>query len=364
MKILIDCCGFIPGKAFGAQTYIEGIISGITNGGEHIHVVASMEACMHLKKINNQIKFLPIKISKNPAMRLFTVKYFINKLVSKYGIDVVFSPLNLTPKYNAVTILTVHDMINDYFIRNYKLKLSEIIVAVVKNILVKKSIRNADIIFTPSEFTKSHILCATNCNFDNIFPVHHGIMDLVPIPVRLPSSVQYKYSIFLPSHRGRHKNVQVVYELLDYMYTNDYDLYKELVFIISGCDIIHRCKNRKSTTRDHEDKFINLGYLSASQIKYIYQKVNAVLFPSRYEGFGLPIIEGLYNKLPVICSDIPVFREVGGDNVHYFESRSYRQLYQIIKKTKLSFTTTSCTLEYRSWENVWNEMLAYISKNK
>ena len=42
-------------------------------------------------------------------------------------------------------------------------------------------------------------------------------------------------------------------------------------------------------------------------------------FPSREEGFGIPIIEAAFSKVPVFCADIPVLRELAGEDVTYFD---------------------------------------------
>lgn len=49
-----------------------------------------------------------------------------------------------------------------------------------------------------------------------------------------------------------------------------------------------------------------------------YRIADALLFPSREEGFGIPIIEAAFSKIPVFCADIPVLRELAGDDVTYF----------------------------------------------
>jgi len=49
----------------------------------------------------------------------------------------------------------------------------------------------------------------------------------------------------------------------------------------------------------------------------LYRNARAVLMPSLSEGFGLPVIEALSCGAPVVASDIPVFRQVGGDAVSY-----------------------------------------------
>ena len=50
-----------------------------------------------------------------------------------------------------------------------------------------------------------------------------------------------------------------------------------------------------------------------------YRLADALLFPSREEGFGIPIIEAGFSHIPVFCADIPVLRELGGEDVNYFD---------------------------------------------
>jgi mannosylglucosylglycerate synthase len=50
-----------------------------------------------------------------------------------------------------------------------------------------------------------------------------------------------------------------------------------------------------------------------------YRLGDALLFPSREEGFGIPIIEAAFSSMPVFCADIPVLRELGGEDVSYFD---------------------------------------------
>lgn len=59
------------------------------------------------------------------------------------------------------------------------------------------------------------------------------------------------------------------------------------------------------------------GYVSAEELDSLYARARVVVFPSLSEGFGLPILEALCRGATVIASDIPVSREVGGNNVTY-----------------------------------------------
>ena len=57
---------------------------------------------------------------------------------------------------------------------------------------------------------------------------------------------------------------------------------------------------------------------SENQIIDIYDRTKLFVYPSLYEGFGMPLIEAISRNCKIICSDIPVFREIAGDIPDYF----------------------------------------------
>ena len=63
---------------------------------------------------------------------------------------------------------------------------------------------------------------------------------------------------------------------------------------------------------------------------FAYEHAKALLFPSFTEGFGLPIVESLQKGLPVLASDTPIHREVGKDNIAYFDLSDTNDLVQQI----------------------------------
>lgn len=58
--------------------------------------------------------------------------------------------------------------------------------------------------------------------------------------------------------------------------------------------------------------------ISDAVIADFFRLADALLFPSYEEGFGIPIIEAAFSSIPVFCADIPVLRELGGEDVSYF----------------------------------------------
>lgn len=62
---------------------------------------------------------------------------------------------------------------------------------------------------------------------------------------------------------------------------------------------------------------VRTGFLTDARLRRLVAGAAAVALPSRYEGFGLPVLEALAGGTPVLASDLPVLREVGGEHVRY-----------------------------------------------
>jgi glycosyltransferase involved in cell wall biosynthesis len=67
------------------------------------------------------------------------------------------------------------------------------------------------------------------------------------------------------------------------------------------------------------DRLRLTGYVSDAELERLWTLAGCAAFPTRAEGFGLPVLEAMARGVPVACSDIPVLREVGGDVPEYFD---------------------------------------------
>jgi glycosyltransferase involved in cell wall biosynthesis len=74
------------------------------------------------------------------------------------------------------------------------------------------------------------------------------------------------------------------------------------------------------------------GYVSDAEKIAFFGAARGMVFPSLSEGFGIPIVEGAVLGLPVLCSDIEVFREVAGDNAFYFDPASPASLARAVEQ--------------------------------
>jgi glycosyltransferase involved in cell wall biosynthesis len=67
-------------------------------------------------------------------------------------------------------------------------------------------------------------------------------------------------------------------------------------------------------------------------LKALYENAVGYIFPSLYEGFGLPVLEAMNNGCPVLCSNVASLPEVGGDAALYFDPLDIKNLAAIVEQ--------------------------------
>jgi glycosyltransferase involved in cell wall biosynthesis len=74
------------------------------------------------------------------------------------------------------------------------------------------------------------------------------------------------------------------------------------------------------------DRISVFSGLPDSALAYLYSRCDLFVYPSRYEGFGLPVLEAMACGAPIVCSDSTSLPEVAGDSAVYFSSGSETEL--------------------------------------
>lgn len=98
--------------------------------------------------------------------------------------------------------------------------------------------------------------------------------------------------------------------------------------------------------------------LGDRELAELYSRASALILPSLTEGFGLPLVEAMHFGIPVIASDIPIFREIGGDYPLYFEVGSPSDLAVKLKVIDMADPSTKkTTTKWTSWDE---SALSYI----
>lgn len=122
-------------------------------------------------------------------------------------------------------------------------------------------------------------------------------------------------------------------------------------------------------SEDLKDDILLLGYVSQKNYVKLMASASGFVFPSKFEGFGLPVLEAMASGIPSICSDIPALREVGKEAVVYFDPDD---LDDIRNKLEILFSDEEQKQILRqkglkraedfSWTKVAKETLEYILK--
>jgi len=94
---------------------------------------------------------------------------------------------------------------------------------------------------------------------------------------------------------------------------------------------IDELMDRINSSPELNQKLFLFSDLNDDELLYGYKNAKMLLFPSIVEGFGLPIVESLCNKLPVLASDTPIHREVGLEEIGYFDISNPNDLVQQIE---------------------------------
>ncbi len=206
-------------------------------------------------------------------------------------------------------VLTIHDMIPERF---PSLLAQEKEVVENKKLLALKAKK----IIAVSQATKEDIIKFYHLPSSSIHVIHHGstfsaeqIKRIAKIKMKLPD----KYLLYV-GNRYNYKNFFGLLEALLPVFKND----PELKLICAGGGKFK--PDERAWFKQHGIKR-NLLQKDITDAKLIvlYSRALFLIFPSLYEGFGLPILEAFSANCPVLLSNIPPFREIAQDAAIYFD---------------------------------------------
>lgn len=266
----------------------------------------------------------------------------------------LISLCNTGPLFVKNQIITIHDLCfkvhPEWFSRTFSL---------FYNFLIPRISYNSLHIITVSESSKSEIVTLLKIREEKISVIYNAV---APIFCNVPSKNSYdsnlfknKYVLTVSSHHPR-KNFKRLIEAFNLI--EDEDLY---LYIIGNVNkhFENNPINEKSNKR------INLlENISDKDLVNFYKNAELFVYPSLYEGFGIPIIEALSQKIPVCVSNIDVFKEVCGEDAVYFEPTSISSIKIAIMNclknpNLLNRKESGLLLEY-SWKSSAEKLIAII----
>jgi O-antigen biosynthesis alpha-1,2-rhamnosyltransferase len=154
------------------------------------------------------------------------------------------------------------------------------------------------------------------------------------------------------------KNHKYIVDSFDKLWENGVDVRYVIIGKVGWevDDFISRVKNHK----EYNSRLFLLENIDDEHLLYAYKNSKALIFASFIEGFGLPIIESLHNKLQVLASDIGVHREIGRDFVSYFNLNDINSLIKLIEDD--NFNKNIDDFKWISWEESAKDLVEKVLK--
>ena len=241
--------------------------------------------------------FQPIKLKGNPVSIFDVIKLTIYLFFNK---NFFFSPgFNAPFFFLHRTAITIHDLNHIDVDAN-----TSFLKKLYYNIVLKRACRKAALIFTVSEFSKGRIVDWSGINPDKVKVVYNGVSSAFHQDVQ-PYLPGFPY-IFIVGNRKLHKNEDRA--LRAFAQAN---IDKNIHVLFSGKPSDQLANTAKELQIEDRVKF--LGRLSEDDLASTYKGALCLLFPSLYEGFGLPIIEAMACGTPVITSNTTALFEIGNN---------------------------------------------------
>jgi len=228
-------------------------------------------------------------------------------------------------KTNIKTVVSIHDLI---FIRY-----PHLFPAIDRKIYYKKfksACVRSDKIIAVSKQTKQDVIEFFGIPDEKIDVVYQGCNTVFhhEVPDKTKQEIQTKYNlpedyILSVGSIEERKNLLTILKTLNEL------PHQKLVVIGNGKDYKMKCV-RFIEKKNLSDRVLFLTGIDSEEMAAVYQNAQMLIYPSIFEGFGIPILEALFSKIPVISSKEGCFVEAGGSYTKYIDPLSVREMKEAI----------------------------------
>ncbi|MBB3058532.1 glycosyltransferase family 4 protein [Mucilaginibacter gotjawali] len=229
-------------------------------------------------------------------------------------------------------VVTIHDVYHLAFYKDLSLKQK-----LYAKVVINNAVKTSDAIITVSDFSKSEIIKYTACNPGKIAVIYNGVEQSVtnvnPGTVREKYQLPAKYILFVGNVKP-HKNLKTLLKAFLLLNERFKSIYKIVIagkkdgFITGDRDLI----DWVNANDELRDRVVFTGYIDNDDMNGIYLNASLFVFPTVYEGFGLPPLEAMLNSCPVIASNASCIPEVCGQAALYFDPMNEYDLKNAIEK--------------------------------
>lgn len=326
MKIGIDA-RLYGTKHRGIGRYIKKLVDGLADlddGNDYI-IFLTKDNFDDFKTQNPRFK----KVLLNARWYSFKEQFLASWVVKKAKLDLMHWPhFNVPYFYQGRFLVTIHDLIINHFPSSrattlpswqYRLKFWGF------KAIIKKAILKAEKIIVPSAFVKKDILACYPVAAEKIKVVYEGYF----LEKGQPAMASKRFGIAKPyllyvGAAYPHKNLERLLKVFKKLNQK-----RQYQLVLVGRDDYFYQRLKKAAGFDPD--IIFTGFVSDSELAALYQKALLYVFPSLYEGFGLPALEAQAHGLAVAAAQTSSFPEVLKESAVYFNPTEGKDIYEKIK---------------------------------
>jgi glycosyltransferase involved in cell wall biosynthesis len=221
--------------------------------------------------------------------------------------DVVLSPANFGPlrRIGAPHVVFVHDLQHRLALTSLSRRHS-----LQRDFLIRRTVQKAQLVLVPASHTAEAIDAAYSPSAA-IVVLPEGVGELAPLDKAELERIKQRLGIgkdpyfIYPAMHEPHKNHRVLIEAMAHPAS------ERLQIVLPGRPTATtRLLRRLCVEHGVGSRAVFPGYLDRLDLMSILQGAAGLVYPSLYEGFGLPLLEAMAARVPVLCSDRPPFAEV------------------------------------------------------
>ena len=270
------------------------------------------------REISIRMDFKNILKSKfiKPSNPLDLIYLSIVKLINQKKI--IFSPGYNSPLFNYKNyIITIMDLNHIDVPFN-----SSFFKSLYYEFFLKQACIKSKLVFTISEFSKKRICEWAKVPESHVINVGCGVSDIFHEQVD-PMNPGYKYFLTVSNRRPHKNEISTLYAFSAANINQKYhlvltgDATEELLALTDELNI--------------RDRITFLGRISEYELARWYRGCRALVFPSLYEGFGLPVVEAMASGVPVITSNVTSMPEIAGDAAVLVDPNNIQQISNAIE---------------------------------
>jgi len=302
-----------------------------------------------------------------PFRRLWTIVRLSWEILRDRKIDNLFVPSHVLPLIHPKrTVITIHDVVYKYSPKSYSLPSR-----LYLNWATKFAVKHGAKIITPSEATKQDLIHFYKAESKKIHVVPLGCEkpNRLPDPAKIRelldcySLTAKKYFLYLGRIEYK-KNTDTLITAFQKFAEED----KEIKLVLAGFAGHGGEKILKRIPPELKNRILHIGYVGESEKNVLLRNALCFIFPSRFEGFGIPLLEAMHAGTPIIASDIPSSREVACEGALYFNKDSNNGLSDLMKMAAIEANCLGQIVEKGSeivkrytWENCAKKVWQIIS---